>query len=60
MYTSITVSVRFQYCWKVLHLQADLQKSMYTFEQLHGKTYNFDWRHNLLKQRHNFVEKIPK
>ena len=29
-----------------------------TYEPLHEKTYNLDWRHNLLKQRHKSVGKI--
>ena len=29
-------------------------------EPFHGKTYNLDWRHNLLKWRHKLAEKIPR
>ena len=35
-----------------------LTKTLY--ELLHGKTYNLDWHHYLMKWSHNFAEKCPK
>ena len=31
----------------------------FIYEPLHEKTYNLDWRHNLLKWRHKFEGEIP-
>ena len=28
------------------------------YEPFHAKTYNLDWRHNLVKRRHNFAGKF--
>ena len=36
--------------WDCLYGTVDL-----TIEHFHGKTYNLDWRHNLLKRRHKLV-----
>ena len=35
--------------------QSNIQQKR-IFEPFHTKTYNLDWRHNLLKRRHKFAE----
>ena len=36
-----------------------LGRHMSIYEPFYEKTYNLDWRHNLLKQRNKFVGTIP-
>ena len=38
--------------------QAYLNNSQSLYEPFYGKTYKLDWRHNLLKRRHNSREKF--
>ena len=35
-----------------------LLQTLRIYEPFHAKTYNFDWRHNLVKRRHNFAGKF--